>query len=124
MDGEGNIGMGYSSVSDTESISLRYSGRFANDPLNTVTVLEELIVKSTGDCPTDRYADYSHLTADPSNDSDFWFVSEYFNGAIRSNMVGVFQLSEPLDSDIGVLNISTPSDGILTNSESITITLN
>ena len=123
MDGDGNIGMGYSSVSTTESISLRYSGRFVNDPLNTMTALEELIVQSTGDCPTDRYADYSHLTVDPSNDSDFWFVSEYFNGAIRSDMVGVFQLSEPLDSDIGVLSINSPSNGLLTNAEAITLTI-
>ena len=123
MDGEGNIGMGYSSLSDTESISLRYTGRFNDDPLNTMTALEELIVQSTSDSPSDRYADYSHLTVDPSNDADFWFVSEYFNNGLRSNRVGVFQITEPLTNDIGISSISAPSDGVLSTSEAITITI-
>ena len=123
MDGEGNIGMAYSSVSANESISLRYTGRFKNAPLNTMNALEELIVLSTTDNPASRYADYSHLTVDPSNDSDFWFVSEYFNNGNRSNMVGVFQLSEPLNDDIGINAISAPSDGQLTDTETVTLTI-
>ncbi|TCI90140.1 GEVED domain-containing protein [Tenacibaculum sp. M341] len=121
MDGEGNIGMGYSSVSKDQSISIRYTGRFKEDPLNTMTALEELIVLSTSDNPDERYADYSHLTVDPSNDKDFWFVTEYFNSGVRSNMVGVFQISKPLTNDIGVLSIESPSTGDLGNNESITI---
>ncbi len=123
MDGEGNIGMGYSSVSSRESISLRYSGRFKDDPLNTMTAIEELIVLSTSDNPADRYADYSHLTVDPSNDKDFWFVTEYFNSGARSNMVGVFQLTEPLTNDIGVSSIDNPVDGDLGTTETINITI-
>ncbi|CAM1367761.1 GEVED domain-containing protein [Tenacibaculum xiamenense] len=123
IDGAGNIAIAYSSVSTNESISLRYTGRFHDDPLNTITALEELIVLSTSDNPANRYADYSHLTVDPSNDSDFWFVSEYFNNGARSNMVGVFQLSEPLPNDIGITAITAPTDGSLTNSESITVRL-
>lgn len=123
MDGEGNIGMGYSSLSDTESISLRYSGRFKDDPLNTMTALEELIVISTSDNPSNRYADYSHLTVDPSNDADFWFVSEYFNNGTRSDIAAVFQLSEPLDNDLSLSAINTPSDGVLTDSETVSVTI-
>ncbi len=121
IDGAGNIAIAYSSVSTNESISLRYTGRFHDDPLNTITALEELIVQSTSDNPANRYADYSHLTVDPSNDSDFWFVSEYFNNGARSNMVGVFQLTEPLANDIGVTTVTAPTDGNLTDSESITV---
>ena len=123
MDGSGNIGMGYSSVSTTESISLRYTGRFNGDALNIMTGREELIVQSTSDCPSNRYADYSHLTVDPSNDADFWFVSEYFNNGVRSNRVGVFQISEPLNSDLGISNISAPFNGVLTDSEEVTISI-
>ncbi len=123
MDGEGNIGMGYSSVSTTESISLRYTGRFNGDPLNTMTAVEQLIVQSNSDSPSERYADYSHLTVDPSNDVDFWFVSEYFNNGNRSNAVGVFQLTEPLANDIGVTGITAPVDGDLTDIESVTISI-
>ncbi|TCP23546.1 putative secreted protein (Por secretion system target) [Tenacibaculum skagerrakense] len=123
MDGEGNIGMGYSSVSATQSISLRYSGRFKDDPLNTMTALEELIVQSNSDNPNTRYADYSHLTVDPSNDADFWFVSEYFNNGARSNMVGVFQLTAPPNNDVGITSFINPSSGVLSDSEDITVTI-
>lgn len=123
MDGAGNIGMGYSSVSATESISLRYSGRFKDDPLNTMTALEELIVQSNTDNTSTRYADYSHLTVDPSNNADFWFVSEYFNNGNRSNIVGVFQLTDPPNNDVGVVSIDNPMDGVLSSSEDITVTI-
>ncbi|CAL2059600.1 GEVED domain-containing protein [Tenacibaculum sp. 190524A05c] len=123
MDGAGNIGMGYSSVSSTESISLRYTGRFKDDPLNSMTALEELIVQSTSDNTNTRYADYSHLTVDPSNDADFWFVSEYFNSGARSNMVGVFQLTAPPNNDVGVRSITNPTSGVLSNAEDITISI-
>ncbi|CAL2088962.1 GEVED domain-containing protein [Tenacibaculum sp. 190524A05c] len=121
MDAAGNIGMGYSSVSSTERISLRYTGRFNGDPLNAMTAVEELIVLSTSDNPAVRYADYSHLTVDPSNNSDFWFVSEYFNNGSRSNMVGVFTLTNPPGADVGVVSIDSPKSGLLTNSEQITV---
>ncbi|CAM1344812.1 GEVED domain-containing protein [Tenacibaculum amylolyticum] len=123
MDGEGNIGMGYSSVSSTESISLRYTGRFKDDPLNAMTAVEELIVQSNSDNTANRYADYSHLTVDPSNNADFWFVSEYFNNGARSNMVGVFQLTAPPNKDVGIITLQNPTSGELTNSENITISI-
>ncbi len=123
MDAAGNIGMGYSSVSSTERISLRYTGRFNGDPLNSMTAQEELIVLSTSDNPAVRYADYSHLTVDPSNNSDFWFVSEYFNNGNRSNMVGVFRLTSAPRADVGVVSIDSPTSGLLTNSEQITVTI-
>ncbi|AUC13944.1 hypothetical protein BTO06_01705 [Tenacibaculum sp. SZ-18] len=123
MDAAGNIGMGYSSVSSTERISLRYTGRLNGDPLNAMTAIEELIVESNSDNPAVRYADYSHLTVDPSNDSDFWFVSEYFNNGNRSNMVGVFRLSPAPLNDVGVLSIDSPTSGTLSNSEQITVTI-
>lgn len=123
MDATGNIGMGYSSVSETESISLRYTGRFNDDPLNTMTALEELIVQSNSDNPSVRYADYSHLTVDPTNNLDFWFVSEYFNNGNRSNMVGVFRLTPPPPNDVGVISIDNPTNGLLTSSEDITVTI-
>ena len=40
MDLQGNIGMGYSSLSTTEPVSLRYTGRYASDPLGEMTLEE------------------------------------------------------------------------------------
>ena len=121
IDEKGNIAMAYSSVSTDESISLRYTGRFHDDPLNVMTGQEELIVLSTSDNPIYRYADYSHLTVDPSNNSDFWFVGEYFNNGNRSNMVSVFEISEPLNNDIGISRIEAPTGATSTNLEEVTI---
>jgi len=38
-------------------------------------------------------------------------------------MVGVFQLSEPLNNDVGITRIDAPSDGVLTDTESISVVL-
>lgn len=121
MNSTGDIGMGYSSVSSSESISLRYTGRFDGDALGVMTAIEELIVQSTGDNPANRYADYSHLTVDPTDDS-FWFVSEYFNPN-RADMVGVFTLTPPSPNDVGVTSIDAPNTGVLGATEAITVSI-
>ena len=122
MDIQGNIGMGYSSVSSSESVSLRYTGRYANDPLGEMTLEEGLVVQSTGNSNNTRYADYAHLSVDPSNEKQFWYVSEYF-GPGRSHMVGVFQIAADAAFDTGIISIDSPTSGLLTDSEIITISI-
>ena len=122
MDIQGNIGMGYSSVSSSESVSLRYTGRYANDPLGEMTLEEGLVVQSTGNSNNTRYADYAHLSVDPTNEKQFWYVSEYF-GPGRSHMVGVFQIAPDAAFDTGIVNIDSPTSGLLTDSEIITISI-
>ncbi|MBT8271066.1 MAG: hypothetical protein KJO25_03380, partial [Bacteroidia bacterium] len=120
MDSNGNIGMGYSSMSNTESVSSRFTGRFATDPLNVMTGLEGLISLSTGNSGSLRYADYSHLTVD--SDDTFWFVNEVFTPT-RSNIVGVFTVDPPLPDDVGVSSIDAPTGGVLTSTEQITVSI-
>ena len=122
LDIQGNIGMGYSSVSSSESVSLRYTGRYANDPLGEMTLEEGLVVQSTGNSNNTRYADYAHLSVDPSNEKQFWYVSEYF-GPGRSHMVGVFQIAPDAAFDTGIISIDSPTSGLLTDSEIITISI-
>ena len=122
MDIQGNIGMGYSSVSSSESVSLRYTGRYANDPLGEMTLEEGLVVQSTGNSNNTRYADYAHLSVDPTNEKQFWYVSEYF-GPGRSHMVGVFQIAPDAAYDTGIVSIDSPTSGLLTDSEIITISI-
>lgn len=122
MNANGDIGMGYSTVSDTERIAVYYTGRLAGDPLNTMTVAEDLIGQSIANNSNLRYADYNHLTVDPV-DGTFWHVAEYFNSN-RRNIVGQFQLAPPAPDDIGVLSIDTPVDGVTyTATEPITVTI-
>lgn len=120
MDASGNIGMGYTSMSNTESVSLRYTGRFDGDPLGIMTGQEGLIAQSTGDSNSVRYADYSQLSVDPSDDATYYFVSEYFDPG-RRDIVGVFTVDPPADDDVGVATIDAPNDGVLGAAETITV---
>ena len=122
MDLQGNIGMGYSSVSTSESVSLRYTGRYAADPLGEMTLEEGLIAQSTGNSTNLRYADYAHLSVEPTNDKQFWYVSEYFSPG-RSHMVGVFQIAADAAYDAGVVSIDSPVTGTLTDTETVTVSI-
>ena len=122
MDLQGNIGMGYSSVSSSESVSLRYTGRYAADPLGQMTLEEGLIAQSTGNSTNLRYADYAHMSVEPTNDKQFWFVSEYFSPG-RSHMLGVFQIAADAAFDAGVVSVDSPLTGTLTDSESVTVSI-
>jgi len=122
MDLQGNIGMGYSSVSSTESVSLRYTGRYAADPLGEMTLEEGLIAQSTGNSTNLRYADYAHMSVEPVNGKQFWYVSEYFSPG-RSHMLGVFQIAADAAYDAGVVSIDSPVTGTLTDSETVTVSI-
>lgn len=123
MNGNGDIGMGYSTVSTTEMIAVYYTGRLAADPLNVMTGAETLIAQSTANNPNLRYADYSHCTVDPADDTSFWFITEYFNPS-RRDVVGHFSLAPPAADDIGVTSIDAPNSGTLTATENVTVTIN
>src|SRR5690606_41977895 len=82
MDVQGNIGMGYTAMAGpntpnptSKRVSSYYTGRFANDPLNTMTIAEELIAAGNQNIPGLRYGDYSKIDIDPSNDKEFWFIN-------------------------------------------------
>lgn len=104
MDVQGNIGMGYTSMSGpstptTVHISSYFTGRLSTDPLGTMTAMEGLISNGTGKIPGTRYGDYSKIDVDPSDDSSFWFINEYYRSG-RRGVVGKFQVqSGPPDTE-------------------------
>ncbi|SNR48790.1 T9SS type A sorting domain-containing protein [Dokdonia pacifica] len=105
MDFQGNIGLGYTIVSNSIFTSLRYTGRLASDPLGTMTVAEQNIVDGNAQTnrPDGRYGDYSQLTIDPTDDLTFWHIGEYMNGSaatVRKSHVAAFQIGSAVpDSD-------------------------
>jgi hypothetical protein len=121
MNTEGDIAMAYSSSSATDMISIRYTGRQSDDALNIMTSVEELIAQSTAANPSNRFADYVQLTIDPVDDS-FWHIAEYFEPS-RRDVVANFELLEPMADDIGVSSIDSPTGGVLTNAEDITVSI-
>lgn len=82
MDNAGNIAVGYSVSSQTVFPSIRYTGRLAGDPLNTLPQGEATLVAGTGSQTSlhARWGDYSMLGLDPSDDCTFWFTSQYYQG--------------------------------------------
>lgn len=108
MDGQGNIGMGYTSMSGpststTVRVSSYFTGRLNGDPLGVMTGMEGLIANGNGNIPGTRYGDYSKIDVDPSDDSSFWFINEYVNNS-RRGVVGKFQIQA------GVPDTESPSD--------------
>jgi hypothetical protein len=80
MDGAGGIALGFSASSASISPQIRYAGRLATDPLNTMGQGEATLFSGTGSQTgtSSRWGDYSDLTVDPSDDCTFWFTTEYY----------------------------------------------
>lgn len=122
IDSNGNIGLGYTVCSSSLAPSLRYTGRYASDPLGEMTVEEGIFTNNGASDPSFRYGDYSQMTMDPADDKTFWFVGEHFvNNGNRSNTVGTFKLAPTNDIDVGVVDITAPVDGLLSAGEDVTI---
>jgi hypothetical protein len=83
MDQAGDIALGYSVSSSSLDPTVRYTGRLASDPVNTmgaeVTTVTGGGVQngSTSNGPLTRWGDYSSMTVDPVDDCTFWYTQEY-----------------------------------------------
>ncbi len=124
MDSQGNIGMGYTGMGGTSGkhIGAYYTGRYANDPLGSMTIAEEIIAEGDADHTGNRYGDYSKIDVDPTNDKAFWFTTEYRNVGLK-DVVGVFQIAPNFNTDAGVVAIVNPVSSTLGAAESVTITI-
>jgi hypothetical protein len=97
MDSAGNIGVVYS-ASDSSSVfpSLRFSGRFADDPPGELTFAEQTVGEGTS-AQTGlngyRYGDYASASVDPADGCTFWVTGEYLpEGNAWHTRLGVYQI--------------------------------
>ena len=118
MDRDGNIALGYTVVSASKPPELRFTGRYASDPLGSMTFTPTVITTGVQSSTGNRYGDYAQMTIDP-NDTDFWHIGEYFNNNKRICHVGVFRLVP--NNDVGVASIISPTSGVLGNNIPIQI---
>ncbi|MBI5353885.1 MAG: PPC domain-containing protein [Chloroflexi bacterium] len=99
MNSNGDIGLGYSASSSTMFPAIRYTGRLAADPLNTMTQGEGTLIAGTGSQThtAARWGDYSMLSVDPVDDCTFWYTSEYVQttgSAPWRTRIGSFKLAD------------------------------
>jgi subtilisin-like proprotein convertase family protein len=89
MDNQGNLAVGYSVSSTTVQPSIRYAGRLAGDPANTLAQGETTLIAGTGvqTHSSGRWGDYSSMNVDPTDDCTFWFTTEYYTAASQASSV-------------------------------------
>lgn len=96
VDRQGNLSIGYSTSSTTVDPSIRYAGRLAGDPLNTLAQGEAVMTPGTGH-QTDtsgRWGDYSSMFVDPTDGCTFYHTHEFYSatsGAAWNTRVGSFK---------------------------------
>jgi hypothetical protein len=80
MDQQGNLALGYSASSSSINPQIRYAGRLASDPVNTLPQAEVTLFAGTGSQTgtNGRWGDYSDMTIDPVDDCTFWYTQEYY----------------------------------------------
>jgi hypothetical protein len=81
MDQTGDMALGYSVSDSTMSPSIRYTGRLATDPLGTmeseIDILATAGVATGSQTTTYRWADYSGMSIDPTDDCTFFYTTTY-----------------------------------------------
>ena len=128
MDVQGNIGLGYTSMSGPSTPSIVRVGSYytgqsvASSGTGVMDVTEGVIMAGDANIPGLRYGDYSKIDVDPADDKKFWFVNELMQNG-RKNVCGVFQIAPNFNNDVGVISIDAPSDGDLSSAETITVTV-
>lgn len=82
MNGNGDIGIGYSVSSSSTYPSIRFAGQSASNSGTGILDVTEgsIVVGSNSQTGVNRWGDYSMMSVDPSDDETFWYTTEYSNG--------------------------------------------
>ena len=108
MDGNGNLALGFSASDATIHPQIRYAGRLAGDPPNTLAQGETHLFDGTGSQldTVSRWGDYSDMTVDPVDDCTFWYTQEYYEVTSAFNWrtrIGNFKFPSCTSAPIGTL---------------------
>src|SRR4029079_15500808 len=77
-DHSGDLAIGFNASSAAMHPQIRYAGRLATDPINTLAQGEAHLFDGTGSQTGNRWGDYSALSVDPVDDCTFWYTQEYY----------------------------------------------
>ena len=121
IDGQGNIGLGYAVSGPSKFPSLRYTGRYKNDPLGTMTFTEYEFATGSGAQGFDRYGDYFGMSVDPADEGTFWFAGQYLPSSSNwGTRIVAFRAGR--DSlDIFPISLVAPGNDALTGSQQVQV---
>ncbi len=96
LDVQGNYAIGYSVSSGTINPAIRYAGRLAGDPANSLAQGENALIQGAGHQTymTPRWGDYSATVVDVSDSCTFYHTNEYYvttSSASWSTRIGAFK---------------------------------
>ncbi len=79
MDSKGNIALAYNVSSEETYVGIRFTGRYATDPLGVMSIPEQVVIDGASPILSgfDRFGDYSQMSVSPLGDNTFWFTTEY-----------------------------------------------
>lgn len=82
MNGNGDIGLGYTVSSSTTYPSIRFAGQTAANTGTGLFDIDEasIVAGAASQTGVSRWGDYSMISIDPSDDETFWYTSEYSTG--------------------------------------------
>ena len=82
MNGNGDIGVGYSVSSSSTYPSIRFAGQLAANSGSGILDVEEasIVIGTQSQTGVNRWGDYSMMSIDPSDDQTFWYTTEYSGG--------------------------------------------
>ncbi len=95
LDGNGNLGIGYSFGGPDHFPGQRFAGRRAHDPLGQLTLGETVLVEGEASQNGNlRWEDYTQTAVDPDDDCTVWYVGDYLKagGTTYSTRIGAFRL--------------------------------
>jgi hypothetical protein len=118
VDRLGDLAIGYTKSNSTTNPQVKYAGRLAGDPANTLGQGEQTLINGTGsqsgNCGGSacvRWGDYSGMALDP-NGCAFWLTGEYYatNGLDDLTRIGSFHYPSCTAVGNGTLS-GTVADG-------------
>ncbi len=120
MDEQGNIGLGYSVVSNITFPGIRFTGRRKSDPLGQMSVQEYNLVSGGKSHQDERWGDYSSMAIDPVDGKTFWFTGEYQPANKNwGTRIGTFQIRRDT-YDITPIQLVAPVNASVLENQAVT----
>jgi hypothetical protein len=118
VDRVGDMAIGYTKSNSTTNPQVKYAGRLAGDPANTLGQTEQTLINGTGaqsgNCggaACIRWGDYSGMALDP-NGCEFWMTGEYYATSGLNDLTRIGSFHYPGCTPVGNGTLSgTVTDG-------------